>query len=167
MSGRCLFCYVRPLLSLYGIIYVTWYTRLLPKATSQIPVVFGIPGHTNQNINILRFVLTIKQKSGRLPISPFLRCPNHGRVMVGRIMEPLAYGVMMIWSSQCVWLTSWSEILKNSTILMMMTITRLVSSSSSSEFSSTSVYPSVYPSADRLALQKWGYWLSSRFLFDS
>ena len=40
-----------------------------------------------QNINILRFVLTIKQKSGRLPISPFLRCPNHGRAMVGRIME--------------------------------------------------------------------------------
>jgi len=77
--------------------------------------------------------------------------------------EPLAYGVMMTWSSQCLWLTSWPEILKNSTILMIMTITRLVSSSSSSELSSSSVYPS----ADRLALQKWGYWRSSRLLFDS
>jgi len=35
-----------PLLSLYGIIYVTWYTRLLPKTYgSQIPAAFGIPGH--------------------------------------------------------------------------------------------------------------------------
>ena len=54
-----------PLLSLYGIIHVTWYTRLLPKATSGptksrpdgsgrllvgpatsvTPVVFGIPDH--------------------------------------------------------------------------------------------------------------------------
>jgi len=36
-----------PLRSLYGIIYVTWYTRHLPKATmqSQIPVAFGIPDH--------------------------------------------------------------------------------------------------------------------------
>jgi len=33
VSGRCLCCYVRPLLSLYGIIYLTWYTRLLPEAT--------------------------------------------------------------------------------------------------------------------------------------
>jgi len=33
------------MLSLYGIIYVTWYTRHLPKAIyqSQIPVAFGIP----------------------------------------------------------------------------------------------------------------------------
>ena len=31
-----------PLLSLYEIIYVTWYTRLLPKATRvKIPVAFG------------------------------------------------------------------------------------------------------------------------------
>jgi len=33
------------MLSLYGLIYVTWYTRHLPKTTSQIPVAFGIPGH--------------------------------------------------------------------------------------------------------------------------
>jgi len=118
--------------------------------------------NTMQNINILRFVLTIKQKSGRLPISPFLRCPNHGRAMVGRIMESPC-GVMMTRSSQCLWLTSWPEILKNSMILMMMTMTRLVSLSSSSESSSSSVYPS----ADQLAPQKWGYWRSSRFLFDS
>ena len=40
-----------PLLSVYGIIYVTWYTRHLPKATSQIPVAFGIPGHvTNKHL---------------------------------------------------------------------------------------------------------------------
>jgi len=39
------------MLSLYGIIYVTWYTKHLPKATgqSQIPVAFGIslPGHVS------------------------------------------------------------------------------------------------------------------------
>jgi len=35
----------RPVLSLYGIIYVTWYIILLRKPTSQIPVAFGIPGH--------------------------------------------------------------------------------------------------------------------------
>ena len=34
-----------PLLSLYGIIYVRWYTRLLPSYRSQIPVAFGIPDH--------------------------------------------------------------------------------------------------------------------------
>jgi len=33
------------LLSLYGIIYVTWYTRPTKSYQSQIPVAFGIPGH--------------------------------------------------------------------------------------------------------------------------
>jgi len=120
--------------------------------------------NTMQNVNILRFVLTIKQKSGRPPISPFLTCQNHGRAMVGRIMESPC-GVMMTWSSQCLWLTSWLEPLKNSTTLTMMTMTttRLVSSSSSSESSSYLVYTS----PDQLASQKLGYWRSSRFLFDS
>jgi len=62
--------------------------------------------NTMQNINILLFVLTIKQKSGRPPISPFLRCPIHGRGMVGRIMESPC-GVMITWSSHCLWLTTW------------------------------------------------------------
>jgi len=44
-----------PLLSLYGIIYVTWYTRLLPKATSQIPVAFGIPDHVTYQTRPVRF----------------------------------------------------------------------------------------------------------------
>jgi len=50
VSGRCLCCYVRPLLSLYGIIYVTWYTRLLPKATRvrfRQPSVYQVIGLPN------------------------------------------------------------------------------------------------------------------------
>jgi len=35
-----------PYFPYYGIIYVTWYTWLLPKPTrSQVPVAFGISGH--------------------------------------------------------------------------------------------------------------------------
>ena len=34
-----------PLLSLYGVIYVTWYTRLTKSYQRHIPVAFGIPDH--------------------------------------------------------------------------------------------------------------------------
>jgi len=41
-----------PLLSLYGIIYVTWYTN---SYRSQIPVAFGIPGHVTYQTRPVRF----------------------------------------------------------------------------------------------------------------
>ena len=129
MSGRCLglCCYVRPLLSLYGIIYVTWYTRVLPQATRvrfrgsfrysrsydyQIPTRHALLGHRKRTLTSSTIDLS------RLPPTKACLREHTARANYQRkIWKTANIPISEVPADQLM------DKLKNSTILMMMTMT--------------------------------------------